>query len=121
MLCWPLKRPICTFRRRFEKILIYFFLGAAFLAAGFFAAGFFLGAAFLAAGFLAAFGFLAAGFFAAFGFLAAGFFAFGSLAASLKDPAPFFPAAAAATRALESTNFLREILTLDGALAASTL
>merc|ERR1712029_1086891 len=99
---------------KIESIFIYFF-GAAFLA-GFFAAGF------LAAGFLAAFGFLAAGFFAAFfGFLAAGFLAFGSLAASLKDPAPFFPAAAAATSALESTIFFRASLTLAGALAASTL
>merc|ERR1712178_250805 len=102
-----------------NRIHIYFFFGAAFfagfLAAGFLAAGF-LAAGFFAAGFLAAFGFLAAGFLAAFGF-----FAFGSLAASLKDPAPFFPAAAAATRAFESTNFFREILTLDGALAASTL
>merc|ERR1711971_1196962 len=89
-----------------------------FLAAGFLAAGF-LAAAFLAAGFLAAFlaaGFLAAGFFAALGFLAAG-----SLTASLKEPAPFFPAAAAATRALDSTSFLRAILVLDTALAASTL
>merc|ERR1712122_293968 len=111
-----------------DRLRIYFFLGAAFLAAGFLAAGFlaagflaalgFLAAAFLAAGFLAG-GFLAA--FLAAGFLATFFLAAGSLAASLKDPAPFFPAAAAATRALESTIFLRAILVLDTALAASTL
>merc|ERR1711971_557241 len=91
-----------------------------FLAAGFLAAGF-LAAGFLAAGFLAALaaGFLAAAFLAA-GFLA-GFLAAGSLTASLKEPAPFFPAAAAATRALDSTSFLRAILVLDTALAASTL
>merc|ERR1712223_1672762 len=122
-------------------LIIYFFLGAAFLA-GFLAAGF-LAARFLAAGFLAALGFLAAGFLAAMGFLAAGFlaaflgflaagflalgfFAFGFLAAlgsaaSLKEPAPFFPAAAAATRALESIIFFMAILTLEAALVASTL
>merc|ERR1712242_668814 len=84
---------------------IYFFLGAAFLAG-------FLAAAFL--GFLAA-GFLALGFFA-LGFLAA----LGS-AASLKEPAPFLPAAAAETTALEAIIFLRASLTRAGVLAASTL
>merc|ERR1711902_451043 len=111
--------------------LIYFFLGAAFLAgflaAGFLAAGFLAALGFLAAGFLAALGFLAAGFLAAFlGFLALGFFACGFLAAlgsaaSLKEPAPFFPAAAAETTALEAIIFLRASLTRAGALAASTL
>merc|ERR1712190_196822 len=67
-------------------------------------------------------GFLAEAFLAGFlAFLAAGFFALGSLAASLKDPAPFLPAAAAATRALEATSFFRASLTRVGALAASTL
>merc|ERR1719147_523682 len=106
-----------------EEIVIYFFLGAAFLAALGLAA--FLAAGFFAAGFLAALGlaaFLAAGFFAAgffaflaalglaaflalgfFAFLALGFFAFGSLAGSLKEPAPFLPAAAAATIFLAAT------------------
>merc|ERR1711994_625012 len=103
-------------------LMIYFFLGAGFLAAlGFLAAGFLAALGFLAAGFLAAFlGFLAAGFF--LGFLAAlGFLALGSLAGRLKDPAPFLPAAAAATRALEAIIFLRASLTLEAALAASTL
>merc|ERR1712045_884545 len=96
--------------------LIYFFLGAAFLAAGFLAA---LG--FLAAGFLAAFlGFLAAGFLA-LGFFALGFLAALGSAASLKEPAPFLPAVAAETTALEAIIFLRASLTRAGALAASTL
>merc|ERR1711878_142599 len=111
------------YRKSFKSVL-YFFFGAAFfagfLAAGFLAAGF-LAAGFLAAGFFATFlAFFAAGFFA-FGFFADGFFALGSLAASLKEPAPFFPAAAAGTRALDSISFFRAILTLVGALAASTL
>merc|ERR1712242_549766 len=88
---------------------IYFLLGAAFLAG------------FLAAGFLAAFlGFLAAGFLA-LGFFALGFLAALGSAASLKEPAPFLPAAAAETTALEAIIFLRASLTRAGALAASTL
>merc|ERR1712154_452777 len=73
------------------------------------------------------FGFLAAGFFAFFtffGFFALGFFAFftfGSLAGSLKDPAPFLPAAAAATTFLAAIIFLRARRTRTAALAASTL
>merc|ERR1711892_856856 len=111
------------------------FLAAGFLAAGFLAAGFLVAflaagflAAFLAAGFLAAFlGFLAAGFFAFLTFLAFGFFsfltffAFFSTAASLKEPAPFLPAAAAATTFLAAINFLRARRTRTAALAASTL
>merc|ERR1719166_617796 len=90
---------------------IYFFFGAAFFA-GFFAA--FLAAGFLAAGFLAAF----------FGVFAFGFFTFfsaGAFTGSLKEPAPFFPAAAAATIFLLSTIFLRARRTRTAALAASTL
>merc|ERR1719499_2745238 len=59
--------------------------------------------------------------FLALGFLALAGLALGSLAGSLKDPAPFLPAAAAATIALEVTSFLRAILTRPPALAASTL
>merc|ERR1712231_46719 len=88
---------------------------AAFLAAGFLAAGFL---AFLAAGFLAALGFLA---FLAAGFLALGFLALGSLAGSLKEPAPFLPAAAAETTFLAAISFLRARLTRTPALTASTL
>merc|ERR1712036_103508 len=90
------------------------FLAAGFLAA-FLAAGFL---AFLAAGFLAALAFLAAGFLA---FLALGFLALGSLAGSLKDPAPFLPAAAADTNFLAASIFLRARRTRTAALAASTL
>merc|ERR1712106_1227167 len=86
---------------------VYFFLGAAaffgFLAAGFFA-------------FLTFFGFLAFGFLT---FLT--FFAFFSTAASLKEPAPFLPAAAAATTFLAAIIFLRARRTRTAALAASTL
>merc|ERR1711944_198071 len=64
-------------------------------------------------GFLAALGF--------FAFLALGFLALGSLAGSLKLPAPFLPAAAAATTFLPATSFLRASLTRTPALAASTL
>merc|ERR1711990_1402564 len=63
--------------------------------------------------------FLAAGFLAALGFLA--FLALGFLAGSLKLPAPFLPAAAAATTFLPATSFLRASLTRTPALAASTL
>merc|ERR1719325_473986 len=109
---------------------VYFFFGAAFLA-GFFAT--FLAGAFLAGAFLAGAFFLGAAFFLAgalalglagvlaLGFLALAGLALGSLAGSLKDPAPFLPAAAAATIALEVTSFLRAILTRLPALAASTL
>merc|ERR1711892_1495533 len=124
------------------SIIVYFFLGAAFLAAGFLAA--FLAAGFLAAGFLAAF--LAAGFLAAlfgfFAFLAAGFFAFltfltfltflalGFFAfltffglttlTSLYDPAPL-PVALAILRAPLTTPRSRARRTWTAALAASTL
>merc|ERR1711863_63722 len=104
-----------------NKKIIYFL--AAFLAAGFLAA--FLAAGFLAAGFLAALGlaaFLAAGFLAALGFLAflaLGFLAAGSLAGSLKEPAPFLPAAAAGTTFLAATSFLRASFTRTAALSAS--
>merc|ERR1739846_255216 len=97
------------------KVLLstfYFFLRA-FLAG--LAAFAFLGvAAFLAATFLgltAFLAFLAAGFFFAFTGLAA----FG-FSASLNDPAPFLPAAAAATIALEVTSFFRASLTRPAAL-----
>merc|ERR1712123_221532 len=59
------------------SIIVYFFLGATFLAAGFLAA--FLAAGFLAAAFFGFLAFLAAGFFAFLTFLtflALGFFAF---------------------------------------------
>merc|ERR1711892_612923 len=72
---------------------------------------------FLAAGFLAA-GFLAAGFFA-FGFLT--FFSFLGAAASLNEPAPFFPATAAATTFLAAISLASASLTRTAALAASTL
>merc|ERR1719327_2260612 len=102
-----------------KLLKVYFFLGAAFLAAGFLAA-------FLAAGFLAAFfGFLAAflaGFLAFFGFLALGFFAFFgfSTLTTLYDPAPF-PEALAILRAPLATPRLRARRTWTAALAASTL
>merc|ERR1719323_2747151 len=104
---------------RYEVLIfcnIYFFLGAAFLAAGFFAA-------FLAAGFLAAF---FAGFFLAFfGFLALGFLAFltffgFSALTTLYDPAPF-PDALAILRAPLATPRLRAKRIWTAALAASTL
>merc|ERR1712176_307963 len=75
-------------------------------------------------GFLEAFfGFLAEGFLA-LGFLAFGFLAFLSAfgaAGSLKEPAPFFPAAAAATTFLAAIILARASLTRTAALAASTL
>merc|ERR1712106_1057347 len=84
-------------------------------------------AAFLAAGFLAAF---LAGFFLTTFLTFLGFFAFGFLtflafltttAASLYEPAPFLPAVAAATTALDAIIFLRASRTRRAALAASTL
>merc|ERR1719325_84985 len=96
------------------------FLAGAFLAGAFLAGAFFLGAAFFLAGALAL-GLAGALAFLALGFLALAGLALGSLAGSLKDPAPFLPAAAAATIALEVTSFLRAILTRPPALAASTL
>merc|ERR1719411_2335603 len=91
-----------------EARTAYFFLGAAFLAG------------FLAAGFLTAFlGFLAA--FLALGFLTAFFFSALGFSASLKQPAPFLPAAPPATTFLASAIFLRAFFTPRGALAASTL
>merc|ERR1719277_645668 len=114
----------------------YFFLGAAFLAAGFLAAflaaGFLAAflAGFLAAGFLAAFfgflaAFLAAGFLAFFGFLALGFLAFltffgFSALTTLYDPAPL-PDALAILRAPLATPRLRAKRIWTAALAASTL
>merc|ERR1719483_1787577 len=110
-----------------KRAIIYFFLGAAFLAAGFLAAFLAAGflAAFLAAGFFAAFlagflaAFLAAGFLAAFlagllaflTFFTAGFLAFFtffgfSTLTTLKDPAPL-PAALAILRAPLTTPRLR--------------
>merc|ERR550519_871812 len=113
--------------------MIYFFLGAAFLAAfleGFlaaFLAGFL--AAFLA-GFLAAFlaGFLALGFFTFLtflGFLALGFLAFlaffgFSTFPALNLPAPL-PAALALTMVPAARAFLRASFRGPAALAASTL
>merc|ERR1719323_2306461 len=107
---------------RYEVLIfcnIYFFLGAAFLAAGFLAA-------FLAAGFLAAFfaGFLTA-FLAFLGFLAFGFLAFltffgFSALTTLYDPAPF-PDALAILRAPLATPRLRAKRIWTAALAASTL
>merc|ERR1712083_296230 len=105
--------------------MIYFFLGAAFLAAGFlaaFLAGFL--AAFLA-GFLA---FLAAGFLAFLtflGFLALGFFTFltflgFSTFPALNFPAPL-PAALALTMVPAARAFLSASLRGPAALAASTL
>merc|ERR1712172_260133 len=98
--------------------MIYFFLGAAFLA-GFLAA--FLAAGFLAAGFLA--GFLA--FLTFLGFLALGFFTFltffgFSSFPALNFPAPL-PAALALTMVPAARAFLRASLRGPAALAASTL
>merc|ERR1712029_586110 len=106
--------------RRFDIFRkVCFFFGAAFLAAGFLAAGF------LAAGFLALVAFFAAGFLATFfalGFLVTGFF-FSALttAGSLKQPAPFLPAAPPATTFLAADIFLRASFTRTWAFAASTL
>merc|ERR1712106_552485 len=74
---------------------------------------------FLAAGFLAAF--LAATFlgFFAFGFLT--FLAFFSTAASLYEPAPFLPAAAAASTLLLATTALRMAWREDPFLSPSPL
>ena len=118
--------------------MIYFFLGAAFLAAGFFTAFFGLGAfgflgvfaffSFLGAfGFLAAFlgVFLAAGLAAFFTFFAAGFFAFltgfsAFLAAdSLKDP--LAPLPLVWIRAPLVTADLRNFLMNGASLSTSTL
>merc|ERR1719249_316668 len=100
-------------RYKVQVVQVYFFLGAAFFAAGFLAAFFGFLAAFLA-GFLAFFGFLALGF---FGFLA--FFGFSTLT-TLYDPAPF-PEALAILRAPLATPRLRARRTWTAALAASTL
>merc|ERR1712106_352198 len=77
-------------------------------------------------GFLAAFlaGFFLTTFLTFLGFFAFGFLtflAFFSTAASLYEPAPFLPAAAAATTALDAIIFLRARRTRTAALAASTL
>merc|ERR1719319_1642419 len=102
-----LQRINIQFRYHFEE-LIYFFLGAAFLAAGFlaaFLAGFLAAAflAFLAAGFLAFLTFLT---FLALGFLAFLAFLGFSTFPALNLPAPL-PAALALTMVPAARAFLR--------------